>query len=191
MRYEQPLVFANPPDFADDYDTRTSKFDRKVVRNSAAEDRRSTLFSTKLESTIKKTEEAPAAPAPTGGELADISEIPVCKHLCISPSVLELSRMTRNELKRVNNLSVWNDFGRVQWTGPVNLLGVNLDNWVQIGKNSIEIEDVLTKNVGCTLHFFNFGNFIDKAKNPSALRSFKTRMSQWLRSNKLKMVSFS
>lgn len=86
---------------------------------------------------------------------------------------------------------VWNDFGKVEWKNPVNLLRVNIDDWVKIKKSTIEIEDVLTRGGTCTLYFFNFGNYTEKAKNSVSLRNFKTKMSHWLQANKLKLISFS
>jgi amino acid permease len=41
------------------------------------------------------------------------------------------------------------------------------------------------------MHFYNFGNYTEKSKNPSNSRNFKSKMTQWLRDRHLKMISFS
>jgi hypothetical protein len=81
-----------------------------------------------------------AMKTPINDKLANIDDIPVCKKLNIKPSLMELSRMTKEQLKRVTNLEVYNNYGKIQWTHPVSLVGINLDDWITIRQNSIEIE---------------------------------------------------
>lgn len=183
LNYERPEIFTDQ-----DY-----REERRVYRETPSDKRKQVTPQEKPEPNFKKNkaEEGEGQRTSSEEELANIEELPICKSLNIKPEIVELSRMTRKELRKVEGLTVWNDFGKVEWDGPVNLLNVNLDEWIQISKNSIEIEDKLTNNSSCTLHFFNFGNFMQKSKTATAIRNFKTKLSQWLRTSKLKLVSFS
>lgn len=55
------------------------------------------------------------------------------------PSIKVLSRMSRGELEEVHNFSIANEFGKISWEEPVNLVGANLDLWVQIRRESIDV----------------------------------------------------
>ena len=60
-----------------------------------------------------------------------------------SPSILELSRKTANELRNVSGFKIYNKYGEVEFKEPVNLLGLNLDNQITIEKNLIDTGDKL------------------------------------------------
>ena len=60
-----------------------------------------------------------------------------------SPSILELSRKTANELRKVKGFKIYNKYGEVQFKEPVNLLGLNLDNQIVIERNLIDTGDKL------------------------------------------------
>ena len=60
-----------------------------------------------------------------------------------SPSILELSRKTANELRNVSGFKIYNKYGEVEFREPVNLLGLNLDNQITIEKNLIDTGDKL------------------------------------------------
>ena len=93
-----------------------------------------------------------------------------------SPSIMELSRKTADELRNVENFRIFNKHGEVQFKEPVNLLGLNLDNQVTIEKNLIDTGDKLdywaiyklynfiTEENGLTKHKKNLekygGNFL-------------------------------
>lgn len=44
-----------------------------------------------------------------------------------SPSRLEIARMSRGQVEHVENFSIWNEHGRVDFLTPVNLKGVVLE----------------------------------------------------------------
>ena len=60
-----------------------------------------------------------------------------------SPSILELSRKTADELRKVSGFKIYNKYGEVEFKEPVNLLGLNLDNQIVIEKNLIDTGDKL------------------------------------------------
>lgn len=62
----------------------------------------------------------------------------------ISPSLIEISRMTIEEVKNIPNFFIWNDFGKIQWIGEIDLLEVNLDLDVHIKPECVEVypEDI-------------------------------------------------
>jgi hypothetical protein len=174
-------VFSNRPQNDDEYDSRANlRKASEPVDNSSFKKR--AAFD-------DRKDEIPTAPATD--KLASIEDIPVCRKFNIKPSLVELSRMTKDQLKRVANLELWNNYGKIEWTHPVNLVGVNLDDWVTIRQSSVEIEEELACGGGCIMHFYNFGNYTEKSKNPSNSRNFKSKMTQWLRDRHLKMISFS
>ena len=78
-------------------------------------------------------------------ELVPIELIPKLTkegYKCI-PSILELSRMTKEELKKVEGFKIYNQYGEVEFKEPVNLLGLDLDKLVEINKNMIDTADEL------------------------------------------------
>ena len=60
-----------------------------------------------------------------------------------SPSIMELSRKTAEELRNIENFKIYNKYGEVEFKEPVNLLGLNLDDQVTIEKNIIDTGDKL------------------------------------------------
>ena len=64
---------------------------------------------------------------------------------CI-PSILELSRKTKDELSKIEGFKVYNKFGEVEFMEPVNLLGLNLDEQITIEPNIIDTGDKLDYN---------------------------------------------
>ena len=82
------------------------------------------------------------------------------------PSIIELSRMTCDELKAISNFKIFNQFGEVEFKEPVNLLGVDLNNEVTIEKDMIDTGDKL--NYWSIFKLYNFyikGKKIDKYIN--------------------------
>ena len=64
---------------------------------------------------------------------------------CI-PSLVELSRKTKDELKNVEGFKIYNKYGEVEFKEPVNLLGINLDEEIVIEKNVIDTGKELDYN---------------------------------------------
>ena len=100
-------------------------------------------------------------------ELAPIDLVPKLKkegYNC-SPSIIELSRKTVEELKKVENFRIFNKFGEVEFKEPVNLLGINLDEQVTIGRNLIDTGDKLDYKSVFKLYNFKIGeNGLNKYK---------------------------
>ena len=100
-------------------------------------------------------------------ELAPIDLVPKLKkegYNC-SPSIIELSRKTVEELKKVENFRIFNKFGEVEFKEPVNLLGINLDEQVTIGRNLIDTGDKLNYKSVFKLYNFKIGeNGLNKYK---------------------------
>ena len=72
---------------------------------------------------------------------------------CI-PSLTELSQLTSDELKKIQNFKIYNEFGEVEFKEPVNLIGLNLDEEVEIKKDMIETGDKL--NYWSIFKLYNF-----------------------------------
>ena len=71
-----------------------------------------------------------------------------------SPSILELSRKSADELRKISGFKIFNKYGEVEFKEPVNLLGLNLDNQITIEKNLIDTGDKL--NYWSKFTLFNF-----------------------------------
>ena len=101
-------------------------------------------------------------------ELVTIDLIPILTkegYKC-TPSIIELSRYTASELRKVEHFKIFNKFGEVKFTEPVNLLGLNLDNQVTIEKYLIDTGDKL--NYKSIFKLYNFRveeNGLNKNKN--------------------------
>ena len=73
-------------------------------------------------------------------ELAPIELVPKLTkegYKCI-PSLVELSRKTKDELTKVEGFKIYNKYGEVEFKEPVNLLGINLDEEIAIEQNLID-----------------------------------------------------
>ena len=98
-------------------------------------------------------------------ELAPIELVPKLNkpgYKCF-PSICELCRKTCEELKKIQNFKIFNEFGEVLFMEPVNLLGLNLDNEITITEDLIETGDKL--NYWSIFKLYNFiveKNEIDK-----------------------------
>ena len=57
----------------------------------------------------------------------------------ISPSIIHLGRKTRDELMKVEHFCIQNEHGKVAFEGPVNLIGLDLDEIVQINEREVLI----------------------------------------------------
>jgi hypothetical protein len=89
-------------------------------------------------------------------ELVPINLVPILTkdgYKC-SPSIMELSRRTASELRKVENFKIYNKFGEVQFKEPVNLLGLNLDKQVTIDRYLIDTGDKL--NYWSIFKLYNF-----------------------------------
>mmetsp|Transcript_9806 Transcript_9806/g.9729 ORF Transcript_9806/g.9729 Transcript_9806/m.9729 type:complete len:747 (+) Transcript_9806:3-2243(+) len=55
------------------------------------------------------------------------------------PSIIELARMTCDELKRVKNFTIENEFGKVVFEGETNVIGLDLDKLVTIKQSEVTV----------------------------------------------------
>ena len=103
---------------------------------------------------------------------------------CI-PSISELQNKTAEELKRVNNFKIYNEYGEVEFKEPINLLGVNLNDEIKIKKDMIETGEKLDYWTIFTLYEFNtdenaISNLIEKLhQNGGKFISLKNKILIW------------
>ena len=57
----------------------------------------------------------------------------------IYPPMTKLARMSEDELRNVENFTVSNDYGKIEWVGPTDLTEVNIDLWVIIKRDGVEV----------------------------------------------------
>lgn len=99
---------------------------------------------------------------------AEMSVIPTCtrEDLVLSPDIIDLSRMTEEELKGVCGFVLENEHGRIEFLEEVDLRNVNFDEVVKIEAKCIEVYGNLTDeqkpkkgegmNHPAMITFFNF-----------------------------------
>lgn len=74
-------------------------------------------------------------------ELAPLDKLPVLTKPGYKtiPDFRNICRMTLDEIEHVKNFSIFNDYGRIDFEGETNLTNLNLDQIVNICKNSITV----------------------------------------------------
>ena len=60
--------------------------------------------------------------------------------LRVSPKLSEMMNFSDEELKNVKSFSVSNDHGRIEWLGPIDARGLDLDSTVQITRGIVRVE---------------------------------------------------
>ena len=66
--------------------------------------------------------------------LAPIEKLPKMKkkNYTLSPSLIEMARMTESQLMKIDNLSIENEYGQILWEGQTDVRGLNFDELVNI-----------------------------------------------------------
>jgi len=80
-------------------------------------------------------------PSAQGSELAPISRIPLDPKPGYKtvPSIQELARMTLTQLQNVENFSIENKFGKIEWPGATDLTDLDLGELVTITARNAEV----------------------------------------------------
>ena len=103
---------------------------------------------------------------------------------CI-PSISELQNKTLEELKSIKDFKIYNKYGQVEFKEPINLIGVNLNEEIDIEKDMIETGDKLDYWSIFTLNEFiadenTISNLIEKINiNNGKFISFKNKKLVW------------
>ena len=103
---------------------------------------------------------------------------------CI-PSISQLQNKTLEELKNVKDFIIYNKYGQVEFKEPINLIGVNLNEEIDIEKDMIETGDKLDYWSIFTLNEFiadenTISNLIEKINiNNGKFISFKNKKLVW------------
>jgi hypothetical protein len=99
---------------------------------------------------------------------AETSVLPICKRedLMLSPDIVDLSRMTEEELANVSNFIIENEFGRIEFMKDVDLRNANFDEDVIIKNKCVEVYSNMSPekkpgkgrkmNQEAMITFFNF-----------------------------------
>ena len=66
----------------------------------------------------------------------------------IHPPMTEIARMKTKEIKKVKDFSIWNEYGKIEWLGETDLTEINIDLWVLIKKEGVEVypEDLFSES---------------------------------------------
>ena len=76
-------------------------------------------------------------------ELCELTDLPILEkegyHL--SPDISLLCRMTKNELKNINNFAIYNKFGKIKFNVPVSVYKVNFNPIFTIEQGNIKYEE--------------------------------------------------
>lgn len=90
---------------------------------------------------------------------ANEEDLPNIGNFTVSPKLAELKEKTTKELKRTPRVTIENEFGKVTFLEPINLLKKNYADCIDIQQDSIEIIDSDWDGKKCELTFKNFGDF--------------------------------
>ena len=63
-------------------------------------------------------------------EFPSASHLPVTQLLKVTPSIEEMKLMGLSELKNIQNLTLENDYGKIEYEGPTNVVEVNFDQFI-------------------------------------------------------------
>ena len=103
---------------------------------------------------------------------------------CI-PTIIELSRKTKDELKKIEGFKIYNKYGEVEFLEPIDLLGIDLDEQVTIEQNIIETGEELDYNSKFKLYNIKVGengikNYkIELGKLGGKLLEYKNNQMVW------------
>ena len=96
---------------------------------------------------------------------------------CI-PSISELQNKSIEELKKVNNFKIYNKYGEVEFKEPINLLGIDLNEEIDIGKDMIETGD--------KLDYWSIFKIYDFIADENTISNIKEKLNQ----NGSKFISY-
>ena len=103
---------------------------------------------------------------------------------CI-PTIIELSRKTKDELKKIEGFKIYNKYGEVEFLEPSDLLGIDLDEQVTIEQKIIETGEELDYNSKFKLYNIKVGenginNYkIELGKLGGKLLEYKNNQMVW------------
>ena len=88
--------------------------------------------------TIKRKRKSENDPALA---LAPFEKLPIMKRkdYTLTPNLIEMARMNEFQLMTIDNLSIENEFGKIQWEGKTDVRGINFDELVNIEKYSATV----------------------------------------------------
>jgi hypothetical protein len=89
------------------------------------------------------------------------------------PEYIYLCRMSEYELSNIENFKIYNEYGEIQFSEKINLLGANLDNDYIIEKNQIEIKRNLNVKIKCILYHLKFENY-----DENIMKQFKEKIKE-------------
>ena len=91
------------------------------------------------------------------------NQLPVTRLLKVTPSIEQMKRMKLKELKNIENLTLENEYGKIMFECPINVIGINFDQFISFshkefisfpnGENSSD--ERLNKPALVTLFRFN------------------------------------
>jgi hypothetical protein len=109
---------------------------------------------------------------------AVLADLPKVGSFSISPSLERLKGYSTDQMRNVEHLRVWNQFGEVEFLEPVTLLRLDLEAGIVITKDNIEITDRDLEDKRMRMTFRNFGNYAN-IKGEERDKIVK-RMRKWI-----------
>ena len=69
------------------------------------------------------------------------SNFPVITKFYSLPSINDLKLMPIEKLSKINHLTIWNNFGKIEFLNDLNITNINFDNDIILRQGTIEIND--------------------------------------------------
>ena len=70
-----------------------------------------------------------------------LNDLPKLGNFNVSPSMERLKTFTSKQLREVEHLRIWNQYGEVEFLEPISLFRADLGASITISKDNIEITD--------------------------------------------------
>lgn len=81
------------------------------------------------------------------------------------PSMTEIFQMEREQLTKMKNFIIKNEYGKIEFLGEINITNINFDKDIMISKNKIEINEKNTILKGCKKKYFLFNCNFSQTEN--------------------------
>ena len=88
----------------------------------------------------------------------------------MTPSINSLKEKTPTELRRVSQVTIENDYGKISFLVPINLYRKKFSECIEIIQDSIDISDADWDNKKCELTFKNFGEYKELGSESEKLK---------------------
>lgn len=104
------------------------------------------------------------------------------------PSMTEIFQMEREQLTKMKNFIIKNEYGKIEFLGEINITNINFDKDIMISKNKIEINEKNTILKGCKKKYFLFNCNFSQTENNKLI--INEKIKKYLSEKHSTLISF-